>query len=294
MAFKHVEEVLKASGLPEDQIKALNELPEDAADFKAETFTAPITTTVETRVKNDPKFYEGLNKANLPKEFLKTLETEQYGRAASIVRTNMLKAVGLTEKEFEDLGEEGKKIDVFTPAFVKKLSEGKVGDKELQAKLIEANQKIQDMEAAAPGVEEKYKKDYEAKVADFTINTSVIGQLASVQGLKAPAKFLATDITAQLKGKYAFEIVDGVVAIRQKDNPTLKVLIDNGTKELTLAGAIDQILTAEDLIDKKKTTTTTTTTTKVDAEAGKGLKISKNVNDKIQKRLAEDAKAGGA
>lgn len=294
MAQKHIEEVLKSSGLPEDQLKALKELPEDHPDFKTDEYVAPIRTNVETQVKNDPKFYEGLNKENLPKEFVQKLEAEQYGRSAAIVRGNMLKAVGMSEKDFADLGEEGKKIDVFTPAFVKKLSEGKVGDKELQAKLIEANQKIADMEAEAPKTAEKFKSEYEAKILDFQFHNAVLTNLASVPGLKAPAKYLTADVTSQLKSKYAFEIGDaGTVELRQKDKPTLKVLTDNGTKELTLAGAIGQILETDDLVDKKKATTTTTTTTKVNGEDGKGLTMSKNVNDKVSKRLAEDAKLGG-
>lgn len=112
---KHLEQVLTDVGISADEVKKLVELPEDAKDFKTDTYVAGIRTTQETAIKNDPKFYEGLNKDNLPKEFVKQLETEQYGRAASLVRTNMLKAVGLTEKDFEALGDEGKKIDVFTP-----------------------------------------------------------------------------------------------------------------------------------------------------------------------------------
>jgi hypothetical protein len=104
---------------------------------------------------------------------------------------------------------------------------------------------------------------------------------------------LAPSILAQLNGKYAFAVDGDTVEIRQKDKPDLKVLVDNGTKPLTLEAAISSILETDGLVDKKKTTTTTTTTTKVDTGAT-GLKISTNVNDKINKRLAEDAKAGGA
>lgn len=292
MAQKHIEAVVKATGLPDDQVKALNELPDDAPDFKPDTYVAAIRTNVETQVKNDPKFYEGINKENLPKDFLKTLETEQYGRAASIVRSNMLKAVGLSEKDFSELGEEGKKIDIFTPAFVKKLGEGKVGSKELQDKLIEANNKIQELETGLPAIEKKHADAAEAKIAEYQITGSVMATLSAVQGLKAPAKYLTGNIVSQLKGKYALKVDGDTVVLRQKDNPDLKILFDNGTKELTLAGAIEQILTADDLVDKKKTTTTTTTTTKVETGAG-GLKISGNVNDKIAKRLEEDKKAGG-
>lgn len=292
MAQTHIEQVLKTAGLPDDQIKALHDLPEDAKEFKPDGYVTPIHTAVETRVKNDPKFYEGLNRESLPKEFLKTLETEQYGRAASIVRTNMLKAVGLTEKDFQELGDEGKKIDVFTPAFVKKLSDGKVGDKELQAKLMEANTEIDKLKGEIPTMETKFKGDYDSKIKDFTFNQNVLTQLASTPGLKAPAKYLTSTIVSQLKSKYAFEIIDDNVELRQKDKPTLKVLTDNNTKELTLAGAIQLILESDDLVDKKKTTTTTTTTTKVDATDG-GLKMHKNVNDKVNKRIAEDARVSG-
>lgn len=293
MAQTHLQQVLTASGLPEDQVKALLDLPEDAKDFKTDTYIAPIHTTIEGKVKNDPKFYEGLNRDNLPKEFLKTLEAEQYGRSAAQVRTNMLKATGLSEKDFADLGEEGKKIDVFTPAFVKKLSEGKVGDKELQAALVEANKKLQELETSVPAIEEKYKGEYDKKIVDYQFSAGVLTQLASVTGLKAPAKYLAADLTNQLKSKYGFVIGDnGTVELRQKDKPTLKVLTDNGTKELTLAGAITQILESEDLIDKKAAKVEATKT-KIETGDG-GLKVSKNVNDKMQKRIAEEKAASGA
>lgn len=292
MAQTHLEQVLTATGMTADQVKALVELPADAKDFKTDDHTAVIRTNVETAVKNDPKFYEGLNKENLPKEFLKQLETEQYGRSAAQVRTNMLKAIGLTEEDFKDLGDEGKKIDVFGPAFAKKLSEGKVTDKELQQKLIEANKQIETLQGGEAAIEKKYADKYTADVANYQIANGVLTTLASVQGLKAPAKYLANDITTQLKTKYAFEIVDGMPEIRQKDKPTLKVLTDNGTKELTLAGAIGEILKADGLVDEKKSTTTTTTTTvKTD---GDGLKVSKHVNDKMSKRIEQDKANAGS
>lgn len=289
---KHLEQVLTAAGLPADKVKELVDTPDDKADFKTDDYVAPVHQTIETKVKNDPKFYEGINKENLPKEFLKTLESEQYGRAANIVRSNMLKAVGMKEEDFKELGDEGKKIEIFTPAFVKRLSDGKVTDKELQQKLIEANTKIQELEGNAPKLEEKYKGEYETKLNSEKIDFIVLAQLAQVQGLKAPAKYISDKIAAKLKSKYAFEINGAEAEIRQKDKPTLKVLTDNGTKELTLSGAIQAILAEDDLIEKKNSTTTTTGTTTVDVNKG-GLKISSNVNDKINKRLKEDEKAGG-
>jgi len=285
---KHLEQVITAAGLTPEQVKTLVELPEDHADFKTDEYVTGIRTNVETAVKNDPKFYEGLNKANLPKEFLQQLESEQYGRSAAIVRANMLKAVGMKEEDFKDLGEDGKKIDVFTPAFVKKLSEGKVSDKELQAKLIEANTEIEKLKGTVPELEQKYKGQYEQQVADFQFTQGVLSHLAQVQGLTAPPKFITNDIVNQLKGKYAFEIVNGAPELRQKDKPTLKVLVDNGTKELTLGAAVDAILVAEKLVAGKKTDKTETTLT---IETGAtGLKIAKGVTDKIADRIAQDKK----
>lgn len=292
MAQVHLEQVLTAAGLTPDQVKAVVELPADAKEFKTDDYVAPIRTTVETAVKNDPKFYEGLNKDNLPKEFVKQLEAEQYGRSAAQVRTNMMKALGLKEDDFKDLGEEGKKIEVFGPAFAKKLAEGKVTDKELQTKLMEANTEIEKLKGLETDIEKKYADKYAATVTEFQIAGGVLSTLAQVQGLKAPAKYLAEGITNQLKAKYGFEIVNGMPELRQKDKPTLKVLTDNNTKELTLAGAIGEILKADGLVEDKKTTTTTTTQTVT--TDGDGLKVSKSVNDKMQKRIAEDAKAGGA
>lgn len=293
MAQEHLQKVLEATGLTPDQVKALAELPAEAADFKPDEYSGAIRTNVETAVKNDPKFYEGINKESIPKEFLKTIEAEQYGRSANQVRANMLKAVGLTEKDFAELGDEGKKIDVFTPAFVKKLGEGKVGSKELQEKLIEANNKIQELETEKPNLEKKYQDQATEKINEFTLNASVLTHLAGAQNLKAPAKYLRADVVAQLKGKYAFHIDGDNVEIRQKDKPDLKVLVDNGTKPLTLAAAIDAILEADGLVEKKNTTKTTTTTVAVTTAGGGGLKISGHVNDKVAKRLEEDKKAGG-
>jgi hypothetical protein len=203
----------------------------------------------------------------------------------------MMKALGLKEDDFKDLGEEGKKIEVFGAAFAKKIAEGKVTDKELQTKLMEANAEVERLKGGEPEIEKKYADKYAQEIANFQVGAGVLAHLASVQGLKAPAKYLANDITNQLKAKYGFEVVNGMPELRQKDKPTLKVLIANGTKELTLGDAIGEILKADGLIDVKQTTTSTTTT-KVTSD-GDGLKVSKNVNDKMQKRILEDQKAGG-
>lgn len=293
MAVKHLQEVATGAGMTADQVKALIDLPEDAADFKADTYVTPLREAVATAVRNDPKFYETINAENLPKEVVKKFETEQYGRAASQVRGYMLKAVGLTEKEFADLGEEGKKLDVFTPAFAKKLAEGKVSDKQLQQTLIEANKKIEELEAGTPAIEKKYADQYEAKFAETQFNMHVLTNLAAVPGLKVQPGYVAGVIGAKLKAQYAVVLgEDGTPVLRQKANPTLDVLVD-GKTPLTLAAAITAIANADNLVETKKKVDEKTGKTEVDKDGKGGLKISGHVNDKMARRLAEEAKANG-
>jgi len=284
-------EVLKATGLAEDQIKALQELPDEVKDFKPESYTQPIYTAAETRLKNDPKFYDSLNKENLPKEFLEKFRAENYGATAAVVRQHLLRGSGMTEKDFADMGEDFKKMDLFTPAFIKKVTEGKVGDKELQAKLIEANQEIVALKAKTPELETKYKTEFELKVQELAISNAVVTALSSVQGLKAPVEFVNEKITAILKSKYALVSENGIVEVRQKDKPTLKALTANNTKELSLTEAINQILDERELIDKKATTREQQHI--IVGSSENGLKISKHVKDKIDKLKAEDKVAAG-
>src|SRR4051812_40104623 len=246
---QHLEQVLTTAGLSADQVKALVELPADHKDFKADEYVTPIRTVVETGVKNDPKFYEGLNRDHFPKEFLQKLESDQYGRAVNVVKGNLIKAAGLTDAEFQALGEEGKKIEVFTPAFIKKITEGKVGSTELQAKLIEANQKIQTLEGNVPELEKGFKTKYETQFNDEKGAFVVLASLSGVTGLKVPPTYIAEKITAELRSKYHLGITGVTGVIRQKDKTDLAVLTDNGTKELTLGGAIQEILVRDGLID---------------------------------------------
>lgn len=299
MAVNHLESVLTTAGLPADQVKALLGLKEDDQEFKPDQYVGTLRTNVEQQVVNDPKFYEGLTVEGLTKNapnLLKTLEANQYGRAANILRSNVLKAVGMKEDDFKDLGDEGKKIEIFAPAFAKKLSEGKVTDKELQTKLMEATTQLEDLKKQQPELEQKYQSQADQTVADRTFNMIVLAQIAQVQGLKAPAKYVYKDVAAQLKNLYGFAITgDGLDAeLRQKDKPDLKVLTKDNTKPLTLSDAIQAILVQDELVDTKKSTTKINGTVDVKTDQQTGLKVSGNVNKKIQDRIAQDSKAAGA
>lgn len=294
MAQKHLEQVLTAAGLPAEKVTELMGLAEDHADFKPEGYVEPVHKTVETKVINNPEFYAKISKESIPKEFLKQLEGEQYGRVANIVRDTMLKATGLSLEDFKELGDDGKKIEVFTPAFVKKLNKGEISVQDLQKKLMEANTEVERLKGLEPELDKKYKGQYDGQVAEFQFNGGVLAHLASVQGLTAPARYIVNDIASQLKAQYAFAIVNGAPVLRQKANPELAVLINNGTQELTLGAAINKILTDDNLITKDKKLDKSSGGEKIDVgpEGGK-LKMSKNVESKINKRIEEDKKLAG-
>lgn len=291
MALKHLEEVLQAAGLPADQTKALVDLKDDAADFKADTYVAPLHTTIETKVKNDPAFYAGITKetltAHAPK-LMQEVESSQYARAVAITRTNLLKAAGLNEADFKELGEEGKKIEVFTPAFAKKLNDGKVTDAQLQQKLIEANNQLEELKNQLPEVEKKHKGEADKIINERSFDLIVLSTLAQIPGLKGP-NLIAPGVIQTLKAKYDFAVNGLTAELRQKGKPDLKVLVNN--KELTLTDAI--MAEVKDLVEPPKKAEPTKGSVTV-TQDGKGeLKIPGKVNDKLSKRIEMDKAAAG-
>lgn len=294
MAQSHLEQVATAAGLTPEAVKAIIELPADAKDFKTDEHVTTLHGVVGNALKNDPKFYEDLTVEKLPQPVQKALEQQQYGRAASIARTNMLKTAGLTEKDFEELGEEGKKLDKFIPALMAKFSAGKITDKQLQEGLLKANQELEELRGQAPKLEEKYKGEYETKVAGFQNSANVLATIAQVPGLKVPASLVGRAVQEKLASKYTLVLVNGSTELRQLGKPELKVLVDNGTKELTLERAVTELLTEEKAIDAeaaKKHTKVETGETKIETDGKGGLKVSTHVNGRLAKRLEQEGKA---
>ena len=295
MGLKHIEQVLTTTGLTADQVKALNELKDDAADFKVDDYVNPIKTGYETALKNDPKFYEGLKIDALPEPVRKELQASQYGRAASEVRATVLKNAGLTEDQFADLGDEGKKITVFIPALVKKLAEGKITDAELQKKLVEMTNKVAELEQQTPTIEKTLQEKYDSQLATKVFDLTVGTKIASIPGLQVGAEIVTPGILNAIKNKYALVNVDGAIELRQKANNNLKPLSADGKKELTLDDAIMIEATAAKIYDPKKKTEKIggTTSVDIDPEKGGGLAFAPHLKAQMEKRLEEDKKALG-
>jgi len=295
MAHTHLEQIVTAAGLTADAVKAIVDLPADAKDFTPDAHVTALRENVATAVKNDPKFYDDLTLDKLPKEVAKALEQAQYGRAATIVRTNILKAAGLKEEDFKDLGDDGKKLEVFTPAFMKKVTEGKVTDKELQAAVQAANTELEALKAQMPELENRYKGEYEKKVEAYEVKTGVLSAIAATPGLKVSPKLVLSDTLERLRGQYHLALVNGEVVVRQKDKPDLKVLVDGNTRELTLARAVTELLTTEGAIDAdaaKKKVDRTTGKVIVEPDKKGGFQLG-HTQSKIQQRMDKEAKANG-
>lgn len=291
MALKHIEQVLTTAGLPADQFKALNELPDDAPDFKPDAYTAPIRTAVETAVKNDPTFYESLTPESLapvaPK-LLKTIEAAQYGQAADRNRTKLLQAFGYTRKDLGDISdEEFKSPEGFAKALGAKLANGKLTDAEIQKALMAANEKIQKLESEEiPNLSKKYQDEANTTVSERTFELVSLSTLASVEGLNTPAIDLAPALHRELRSRYDWK-VDGMDVVPMQKGKNLRAMNANNTKELSLNDAVNAIVDERKWSTKKTSKTTKDEgTSRIDTDGDTGeYKVPAHVAPKMQKLI---------
>jgi hypothetical protein len=283
MAQEHLNTLVTAAGLTPEDIKTILEFPAEAKDFKPDDYSVKIRGNVETQIKNDPKFWEGLDENNVNEGLKKKIEAQQYGRAANIVRQKALKALGMKEEDLSDLSDDDKKnIETYISKAAEKYASTKVSDKQLQADLLATRKKLEELEADIPTREGKLKQDYETKFNSEKLDFIILAELATVENLKAPAQYLVQKLASELKDENAF-VVNGLKATpKQKANPNLDVL--EGSKALTLKDLIVKKLTADGLIGEPAKPGPQKGSTKVDIEPDGtgGLAISSHILDKIK------------
>lgn len=292
---KHVVDFLTSIGIPADEATKIDALPEaEQATFDAKPYAEKVKANYQTQFKNDPEFFNGITLENLTPEVKKKLEGGQFARAANIVRSGLIKGLGMTEADYADLPDETKdKLESFVPAIVDKYTKTKAGSKELQEQLIEARKKI---EAFGPdyekNIETKHQTAAEQKVTAAIFNAALIGELSAIPGLKIAAGDIAKTANDILQSKYGFEKVgDFSVELRQKANPQMKVLKANSSQELTLKDALLEIATERGWVEKEKKEGPGEGKFKVDTKDGKLVMVSPHVQDKISKKIAEAAQA---
>ncbi len=282
MAQEHLNNIITAAGIAKEDFDAILALPADAADFKPEDYVGKIKTNMETLVKNDPKFWEGLDENNVNDTLKKKIEAQQYGRASNIVKQKTLKALGLKEEDLKNLSEEDKKqFEVYVSKAAETFAATKTGDKEMQKQLQEARQKLEDLETDIPTREGKIKQEYEAKYNNEKLDFIILAELGTLDNLKTPAKYLVDRLSKELKEENAF-VVNGLNANpKQKANPNLDIL--EGSKVLTLKDLIVKKLTADGMIGEPATAKQSgTTKATVEPNGSGGLAISSHIADKIK------------
>src|SRR6185369_335834 len=137
---KHIETLLTNAGLPVEDVQKIVSLPEaEQATFDPKPFVEKINSHYSTIHQNDPAFFNSVTIDKLPPSIKKQIESEQFGRASNIHRDKVLKGLGMTEAEFEDLPESDRKqIEKLIPVALERWTKTHSGSKETQEQLIEA------------------------------------------------------------------------------------------------------------------------------------------------------------
>jgi hypothetical protein len=286
MAQEHLNTLLEGAGLDATDVAAILALPADAADFNPADYTGKIKTTFETSIKNDASFWESLNTENVNAEFKKKIEAEQFGRTSNIGRQKILKGLGYTDADTADFSDEEKKdLSLFVTKLADKFATSKATDKEVQAQLIEARKNYEELQASVPERETALKASIETNYNNEKLDFIILGELSAIEGLKAPAVYLAANIAATLKAEFAFNIEGFKANPMQKEKPTLQVV--EGTKVLTLRDLIVKKLTTDGLIGEVKKADPKKGAVTVDVDPdGKGtLGISSHILDKAKANI---------
>jgi hypothetical protein len=252
---KHIQDILIAVGIPAEDAAKIDALPEaEQATFDAKPYVDKVRSNYSTQLANDPAFFSDITLEKLPPEVKKRVESAQYGRAANITRDKFLKGLGMTEEDIADLTPEQKeKLELYIPAVTEKYAKTKSGAKEVQEQLIAARKKLEEFDGYEEKLKAKYDTDYNQKYTSAVLNSALLGELASIPGLKINAADIAKTAYDLLSNKYGFERVgDYSVELRQKDNKAMKVLKPNSSHELTLKEALLEIATERGWVEAKQ------------------------------------------
>ncbi len=250
---KHIETLLTSAGLPAEDVQKIMSLPEaEQEKFDVKPFVDKVKSNFSAQLANDPEFFSNITVDKLPAAIKKQIEAEQFGRAANISRDKVLKGLGMTESDLEDLPEDQrKKIETLIPAVIEKWTKTKSGSKETQEELIRTRKELE----RYAGLEEKLKTQYETeantKVKSVIFSAALVSELSSLPGLKIAASDIAKTASDILTSKFAFEKVgDFGIELRQKDHPELQVLKTGSSQQLTLKEALAEIATERGWIEQ--------------------------------------------
>jgi hypothetical protein len=292
----HLETLLTSVGVPAEDITAIQAL-KDTDAFDPKPIAEKVKGNFRTQFQNDPSFFEGITEDKLPAATKKKLEADQFGRATGIVKQKFSKLLGLTDADLAALTDEQKeKYEAYIPAVAEVWTKLKSGDKVTQEQLIAARRELEELKTTSASAEEtiktKYQSESDAKVNTALFNAALLGELAQLEGLKISASDIAATANSVLLSKYAFERVgDYGIELRRKDNPKMKVLKDNSSKEVTLKDALNDIAVERGWIEKEEGGTGKTGGGKVKiTPAGGVLKMPPHLQAAINNKIASEGK----
>lgn len=296
---KVVETLLTSVGLPAEDIAKIVALPEEEQEkFDVSPYAEKVKGNYQTQFKNDPAFFKDLTLDSLPPATKKILEGEQYGRLSNVGKDKLLKGLGMSEADFEDVPEEQRKrLETFVPIALERWTKKNSGAKDVQEQLIAERKKNEDYQKKygpdyEKEVETKHQTAADVKVTAAIFNAALIGELSAIPGLKIPATDIAATANGILQSKYGFERVgDYSVELRQKANPQMKVLKNGSSQELTLKDALLEIATERNWIEKPQVSTTGTGTAATVIPNNNGqleMVVAPHIKDKISKKIASE------
>lgn len=288
----HVETLLTTLGIAaEDATKIIGLSEEDQKNFDAAPYAEKVKSNYQTQFQNDPNFFSDITIEKLPPDIIKKMESGQYARATNVAKEKIAKALGFTADEIKDLaGEDFKSLDFYIPALAEKYTKSKAGDKEIQSQLIEARKKLEGFDGYEERIKGQYETESNAKVSSAIFNAALIGELSAIQGLKIPAGDIAKAANDILQSKYGFERVgDFSIELRQKANPTMKVLKENSSHELTLKDALNEIAVERGWVEKEVDNGIGHGKMKIVPKDGELSMIPPHLQDKISRKIAAAA-----
>jgi len=290
-----IEVLLTSIGItPEDATKIVSLPDAEKETFDAKPYVEKVRGNFKTQLQNDPTFFEGLTAEKLPPDIVKKIEKDQFFRANNIMKGKLTKGLGLTDADLADLTDEQKeKLESYVSAVAEKFVKTKAGDKQIQAELIEARKKLEAFDGLEDRVKTKYETESNQKINSAIFNAVLLGELSSIDGLKIAASDIAPVANGILQSKYGFERVgDYNIELRQKANPTMKVLKDGTSHEMTMKDALIAIATERGWIAEKEEgedeKETGSGKFKVKNSGGKLKMVAPHLQDKISKKIAAE------
>lgn len=240
-----VEIILTAIGIPAEDVTKIVALPADDATFDAKPYTEKVAGNYKTQLQNDPNFFNDLTLEKLPAEVVKKVESAQFQRSANIMKGKLMKGLGFTEADLADLTDEEKdKLENYVTGLANRFVKTKAGDKQIQQELIDTRKKLEAFDGIEEKLKTKFQTESDQKINSAIFSAALLGELSSISGLKIAASDIARTASEVLLSKYGFERVGEFgIELRNKTNPTMKVLKDGTSHEKTLKDALKEIAT---------------------------------------------------